>query len=403
MRHSKPFTPSVPTDDSGPSTPQHHLPDGNEFLLWSPAQQVVGYRIIDRLFATRRIAAPAPRPLPRGRAVAVAVPAAHGPLSMDNFMDRNNVAGLLVLHRGAVVQERYGLGLQPADRWTTMSTVKSMTAMLVGAAVRDGAIDGVDDAVVRYVPALRGSAYEGVTVRHLLTMSSGVQWSEDYGDRASDVNRYSRSLAQRVPGGVLALLTALPAGEQPGTHWRYNTGDTYLLGAVLAAATGVPIAEYMSRKVWAPCGMEFDAFYTLESEGGLEIGGSRAGMTLRDIGRFAQFVLDHGRAGDTTVLPGDWVAQAARPAFQLPAETRAQRAGLRVCAYGYSWWLDAEGGMFALGHSGQRIYLHLAEQFALVQLAAYPEPRYAVDLGFDMDTQLRSLIDAMRAACLSRS
>jgi CubicO group peptidase (beta-lactamase class C family) len=381
------------------SAPQHHLPDGNDFLMWSPAEQVFGYRIIDRLFATRRIAAKAPRPMTRGPALDLSDSHDGTFLDVNAFMSMNNVAGLLVLHRGAILHECYGLGLQPSDRWTTMSTVKSMTSTLVGAAVHDGSIATIDEPIIRYLPGLKGSAYDRVTVRNLLTMSSGVSWNEDYGDRESDVNQYSRLLAQRVPGGVLALLTQLEAAAEPGTRWHYNTGDTYLLGAVLAAATGVSIAEYMSRKIWTPCGMEFDAFYTLESEGGLEIGGSRASMTLRDMGRFAQFVLDRGQAGNASILPADWVEQAANSAFELPADAMVQRAGLRVKSYGFNWWLDGEGGMFALGHSGQRIYVHLREQFALVQLAAYPEPRYAVNLGFDMDTNLRHLIDATRLAC----
>ena len=114
-------------------------------------------------------------------------------------MNRNHTAGLLVLHAGRVLCERYGLGLLESDRWSTMSTVKSVTSMLVGVALREGAIGSLDDPVVRHLPSLAGSAYERVSVRHLLTMSSGSAWTEVYDDPASDVNRYSRSMAEQVP------------------------------------------------------------------------------------------------------------------------------------------------------------------------------------------------------------
>ncbi|MDZ4279723.1 MAG: serine hydrolase [Hydrogenophaga sp.] len=386
---------STPT---GAALPRQHLPDGEEFLMWPPCLQSHGYRIVDQLFATRTIQRGRARAIPRGNEVQIEVPVGDRHLSLGQFMDANNAAGLLVIRGDEVVLEYYGLGLKMEERWSTMSTVKSMTAMLVGAAVGDGAISSLDDPVVRYLPSLEGSVYEGVTVRHLMTMSSGVAWSEDYGDRNSDVNRYSRSLAAKVPDGVLALMRNLQRAEAPGTAWRYNTGDTYLLGALVCAATGRPLAEYMSHRIWRPCGMEFDGFYTLESDNGTEIGGSRAGMALRDIGRFARLVMNDGWCDGSRVLPAGWVEAAATPAFALPdgGAMSAGRRALGLVAYGYSWWLDGSGGMWAMGHCGQRIYVHRAEQLAVVQLAVYPEPRYASAHEPNRDAQLLSLIDQLR-------
>jgi CubicO group peptidase (beta-lactamase class C family) len=366
--------------------------------MWPPCLQSHGYRIVDQLFATRTIQRGRARAIPRGNEVQIEVPVGDRHLSLGQFMDANNAAGLLVIRGDEVVLEYYGLGLKMEERWSTMSTVKSMTAMLVGAAVGDGAISSLDDPVVRYLPSLEGSVYEGVTVRHLMTMSSGVAWSEDYGDRNSDVNRYSRSLAAKVPDGVLALMRNLQRAEAPGTAWRYNTGDTYLLGALVCAATGRPLAEYMSHRIWRPCGMEFDGFYTLESDNGTEIGGSRAGMALRDIGRFARLVMNDGWCDGSRVLPAGWVEAAATPAFALPdgGAMSAGRRALGLVAYGYSWWLDGSGGMWAMGHCGQRIYVHRAEQLAVVQLAVYPEPRYASAHEPNRDAQLLSLIDQLR-------
>lgn len=322
---------------------------------------------------------PVVRALPRGPEIEPRYTVDGVEHDVASFMDRNVIAGLLVIRRGKVVLERYGLGLGEYDRWSTMSTVKSMTAMLVGAAVRDGAIASIDDPLTHYLPALRGSAYEGVSLRHVMTMSSGVRWNEDYTDRTSDVNRYSKSLADKVPGGVLKLMASLPRDHAPGEVFLYNSGDTYLLGAALTAAIGKPLADYMSEKVWKPAGMECDAFYTLESEGGQEIGGSRAGMVLRDFGRFGLFVLNDGVIGGVIggaidgarVLPEGWVEAAATPAFTVPAPPVSD-----ITHYGYSWWLG-DGVMAALGHAGQRIDVFRREGLVVVTLGAFPQPLYA--------------------------
>ena len=308
------------------------------------------------------------------------------------FMDRNTIVGLLVIRHGKVVLERYGLGLQEHDRWSTMSTVKSMTSMLVGAAIRDGAIRSIDEPLTRYLPALRNSSYEGVTLRHVMTMSSGTRWTEDYTDRNSDVNRYSKSLGDKVPGGVMKLMASLPRAHTPGEVFLYNSGDTYLLGAALTTAVGKPLAEYMAEKIWQPAGMECDAFYTLESEGGQEIGGSRAGMVLRDFGRFGLFVLNDGVIDGKRVLPDGWVTEAATPAFALATPPVSD-----ITHYGYSWWLG-DGVMSALGHAGQRIDVFRDEGLVIVTLGAFPEPMYAWPGDHHRRNEVVEFTKAVRAA-----
>jgi CubicO group peptidase (beta-lactamase class C family) len=311
---------------------------------------------------------------------------------LASFMDRNVITGLLVIRHGRVILERYGLGLGEHDRWSTMSTVKSMTAMLVGAAVHDGAIGSIDDPLTRYLPALRQSAYEGVTLRHVMTMSSGVRWNEDYTDRTSDVNRYSKSLGDKVPGGVMKLMASLPRAHTPGEVFLYNSGDTYLLGAALTRAIGKPLADYMSEKVWQPAGMECDGFYTLESDGGQEIGGSRAGMVLRDFGRFGLFVLNDGVIDGRRVLAEGWVEAAATPAFALPAPPVSD-----ITHYGYSWWLGQDV-MSAIGHAGQRIDVFRKEGLVVVTLGAFPQPLYAPPTDHDRRNEVAVFTQAVRAA-----
>jgi CubicO group peptidase (beta-lactamase class C family) len=378
--------------------PTEHLPNAEDFLLWPPCLQSYGFRSVDKLFATRPIRRGAtPRELVRGLAYDAPFVSGGKTLAIADLMNKNNVTGLIATAGNQVVLERYGLGLQAHERWSTMSTVKSMTAILVGAAIADGAIASLDDAVVDHLPAMRGSGYDGVTIRHLLTMSSGVRWIEDYADRGSDVNRYSRSLAEKVPGGVLRLMASLPRAHPPGSFWNYNTGDTYLLGAVVCAATRQRLADYMSDKIWQPAGMEFDAFYTLESADGQEISGSRAGMSLRDMARFSLLVMNDGRVGGAPLLGADWIDAVGACAFKLAGlATTAGVEVLGVSGYGLSWWLDDDGGMWALGHSGQRIYINRREQITVVQLAVYPEPAYYSLHEPDRDTLLLDFIRCLR-------
>ena len=314
---------------------------------------------------------------------------------VDAYMDRTNVAGLLVIKEEQIVLERYSLGLEENVRWSSMSMIKSLTSTLVGAALQQGAITSLDDAVSRYIPALRGCAYDAVTVRNLITMSSGVRWNEDYTDRSSDVNRYSKSLGDKVPGGVLALMRSLKAEHQPGSLFNYNTGDTYVLGSLVSAATGKTLADYMSQTIWSRLGMEFDAFYTLESEDGQEIGGSRAGIALRDFGHFGVFLLRNGVIDDTPVLPPDWIENAGRPTFGFDPGTNRYGA----TGYGYGWWIDPVGSMVAVGFAGQSLYVNRKHKVVIVTLSCHPQRPYSVAYSVDLQTEYHAFKNAVLVAC----
>jgi CubicO group peptidase (beta-lactamase class C family) len=375
--------------------PKHHVPAGEDFLLLSPTEQAHAYRNVDRMFVTRAIRrGTTVLSLQRGEEISPRYQADGKIHDVDAYFGRANVAGLLVIKDERIVLERYALGLEENVRWSSMSMIKSLTSTLIGAALQQGAIGSLDDAVSKYIPALRGCAYDAVTVRHLITMSSGVRWNEDYTDRNSDVNRYSKSLGDKVPGGVLALMRGLKAEHRPGSQFNYNSGDTYLLGSLLSAATGKTLADYMSETIWSRLGMEFDAFYTLESEGGQEIGGSRAGIALRDFGRFGVFLLRNGVIGGTSVLPADWINNAGHPAFVLDPETNRYGA----TGYGYSWWIDPDGSMVALGFAGQALYVNRKAGVVIVTLSCQPQPPYAASYSVDLKAEQHLFKDAVLAA-----
>src|SRR5262249_50506687 len=281
------------------------------------------------------------------------------------------VTGLLVVKDGKIALERYELGNTDKTRWMSMSVMKSFTAALVGAAIKDGRIKTIDDQVTTYLPQLRGSAYEGVTVRNLLQMASGVKWDETYTDPASDRRRMLDVQISRKPGGVLELMAKLPRAAEPGTRWNYSTGETQVVGALVRAAVGKPVARYLSERVWAKFGMESDATWWLESPDGLEVGGSGLSATLRDYGRLGLFLLGGGKAGGEQVLPQDWVREAGSP----------RPVGGRMIDYGYMLWpipyatgTIHEGAFEAIGIYGQYLYMNPRENVVIVVWGALPKP-----------------------------
>src|SRR4029077_10945029 len=153
-----------------------------------------------------------------------------------DYIFLNRVSGLLAIKHGGIAFETYQLGNTNQTRWASMSVAKSVTATLIGAAIQDGHIGSLEDPVTRYVSQLSGSAYEGVTIRHLLQMTSGVKWDETYTDPHSDRRRMLEIQHAQRPGGVLTLMAALPRAAAPGRRWNYSTGETHVAGALLFAA-----------------------------------------------------------------------------------------------------------------------------------------------------------------------
>lgn len=168
---------------------------------------------------------------------------------LGDYLSVNRITGLLVMKDGAVVAEHYGLGVGPETRWNSCSLAKSVAATLVGIALKQGAISSLDDPVGRYVPL--GGVYAGVSVRQLLRFCSGVQWREEYADPTSDRRRLLDIQCRWEDGGIARHMASLPAATAPGASWVYNTGESYLVGLLMQAATGLPLADYCSEMLWS--------------------------------------------------------------------------------------------------------------------------------------------------------
>ena len=348
----------------------------------TPDDQAATYRNVDRLNATRRIA----------RSDSVTPLEAHpvslhglryvsgsGSGTVDDFMTKSRSAGILILKDGRVALERYGMGNTERSRWTSFSVAKSLTSTLVGLAVHDGSIRSLDDSVDLYEPRLRGSAYEGCSIRNLLRMSSGVRWNEQYTDAgSSDVFALVQAIAADRPGAVLALIQRLARAAPQGTVFNYSTGESHVLGLTLAAAIRGNLSDYASRRIWQPAGMEADGYWMLDASGGTEMGGNNFSATLRDYGRLGLFML-RGGAGPS-VLPDGWAALAGRP--DNPVTSYGRLYPGYPLGYGYHWWAfpdgpemaPHQGAFIAQGIYGQFIYVNPAHRVVAVLWSAWPEP-----------------------------
>jgi len=339
------------------------LYDGNLPL----ATEVDTLRHIDRVFPSATVAhgaRPAPLRLAPKQIRDVAFVSAGQPLRLADYIRLNRVTGLLVLKNGQIALERYELGNTPQSRWGSFSVVKSITSTLAAAALQDGLIKSLDDPVTNYLPQLRGSGYQGATVRNVLQMASGVRWNETYTDPSSDRRRMLDLQGAQRPGALLAFMAGLPSAHPPGTYWNYNTGETYVLGALVRAAVKRPLSQYLSDKIWSTYGMEEDATWWTESPGGTEFGGSGLAATLRDYGRFGQFVLEGGKSGGKQIVPPGWFPDAGLP----------KRVGNRLVPYGYMWWSEPRGAFRAYGIFGQSIYVNPQQQVVIVVWSAQDKP-----------------------------
>lgn len=319
------------------------LPTNRDVLAWTLPQRDAAFRAMDKitLLADARTIQPSAQTLPLPPGKPLEIP------GVDAFLATQRSAGLVILQDGRVRFERYGLGFDAKGRWTSFSVAKSFTSTLVGAAIKDGAIKSLDDKISVYVPGLRGSAYDGVSVRQLLMMSTGVRWNEDYEDPNSDVSRFNNAEPELGMDATVSYMRKLPRAHQPGTAWHYSTGETNLIGVLVSSAVKKPLSQYLQEKIWQPAGMEASATWLL-GKTGHEIAGCCIQAETRDFARFGLFVLAGGAAGGQQIVPQDWFAMATTKQIDI---------GKPGHGYGFQWWTYDDGSVAAQGIFGQGIFI----------------------------------------------
>lgn len=365
------------------------LPTNADVLGWHQDQRDAAFRAMDRMpiLAKAAVIEPSPTPLTLLQGEPLEIP------GIDDYMQTQRTAGLVILQDGKIRFERYGLDFDAGGRWTSFSVAKSFTSTLVGAALQDGYIRSLDDKVSEYIPDLRGSAYDEVTIRQLLTMSSGVEWNEDYEDPNADVARFNNAKPDPGMDATVSYMRKLPRAHPPGEVWHYNTGETNLIGVLVTEATEKSLADYLQERVWQPAGMESTATW-LQGKSGHEIAGCCLQASTRDFARFGLFVLANGRAGDTQIVPEDWFIQATRKQKDIGNPGRG---------YGFQWWTYDDGSVAAQGIFGQGIFIDPARQLVIASNSNWsratlgPEP--AAREAFY--AQIRALIDTEASASVS--
>lgn len=279
----------------------------------------------------------------------------------EGFLDATGTVAFLVVQDGMIRYERYAHGADETELRTSFSVAKSVVAVLIGLAIEDGAIGAVDDPITDYLPELleRDPRFAHITVRHLLTMSSGLRYVERFHPWSDSAKTYyatdlrATALSARIEG-------------RPGEEFLYNNYNLLLEGLILERATGMPVADYLAERLWQPMGAESDATWSLDSEAsGFEKMESGLNASARDYARFGMLVANHGRVGDRQVVPAAWLDQA----------TRAADAGGPVDFYALHWWTGTphghvfpDGHALAWGNFGQFIYVAPDRKLVIVRL-----------------------------------
>jgi CubicO group peptidase (beta-lactamase class C family) len=307
--------------------------------LFAPDKITKNFTHMDKLFLIRNLSrgdGPV-TPLPAGPPLAL-------PPAVAEWIRARNITALVVLRHGKLVHESYHLGTSRTDLRISWSMAKSFLSALFGTVLAEGKIGSLDDQVTKYAPELIGSAYDGVSIRHLLNMTTGVAFNEDFQDYTSDINRMGRALA--LGGSMDAFAASLKTRDAaPGTKWRYVSIDTHVLGMV-KGATGRDPADLIEARIIEPLGLEAAPYYLTDGDGtAFVLGGLN--LISRDYARFGQMILQKGQWQGRQIVPADWIAAA----------TAASAPG--GVEYGYQWSTIAggHGDFMAQGIYGQYMYI----------------------------------------------
>lgn len=311
--------------------------------------------------------------LPRGEAIAL-------PEGVAEWAEARHVVALLAVADGELVLEEYRRGATEEDLFVSWSMAKSVLSALIGVLIEEGAIPSVDVAVVDYAPELAGGAYDGASLRDVLTMSSGAVFDEDYLDFWSDINRMGRVLA--LGGSMDRFAAGLTATDaEPGTRWRYVSIDTHVVGMVARGATGRSVADLVGEKIFAPIGLEADPYYVADGNGvAFVLGGLN--LSARDYARFGAMIAAEGEWNGRQVVPADWIEESVAPVWE---------AG-DGWGYGYQWWTPPAarpGEVVARGVYGQTMLIDRERDVVVLALSA--------DRGFRDAGYWEGTLEALRA------
>jgi CubicO group peptidase (beta-lactamase class C family) len=299
------------------------------------------------------------------------------PISFAQALADTYADGIVVLHRGRVVFERYFGALEPHKQHIAMSVTKSFTGVLAGILIAEGRLDPAAP-VIAYVPDLKRSAFGDASVQEVMDMTTGLQYTEVYTDPHSDVwaMRRANGMAPPQPGTPpISLLEFLTTQQKQGEHGRvfaYKTVNTDVLAWIARRITGESLSAQLSKRIWQPMGAEEDAYYTVDRLG-IESGGGGLNTTLRDLARFGEVMRNRGHFNGRQIVPAsvvDDIAKGGDPQKFAPAGY----ATLPGWSYRNQWWVshNAHGAYMARGIHGQSIYIDPRAEMVIARYASHP-------------------------------
>ncbi len=346
-------------------------PKGDRTTFREIGSLVGSHSHLDEIFPSRVIRkAPAPSRLVRVDEPRITYELEGVSLTLDDYVARTPTTGLLLARENTILVERYQYGRTDRHRLASASIAKTVTAMLVGVAIAEGRIHSIDDLAATYIRELAGTEYGRTSLRHLLQMSSGVRYSEDYSG-ADDHARFTADTYLGLgPGGVGAVKAFNERVAPAGTRFSYASTEAQVLGLVLRAATDQPVAEYLQSKIWQEIGTEADATWLVDNSG-QESTYTGLNAVLRDYARLGLLLARDGNWLGRQVIPASWVMDATT--------VRADQPHLRpgtadpIFGYGYlTWILPGARRMFMLwGARGQRVFVDPQSKLVMVNTAVH--------------------------------
>lgn len=287
----------------------------------------------------------------------------------DDVLADTDTDALLVIKNGRIVCERYLDRADATTHFNSYSMAKSINSIMVGLALADGHLQSILDPVVKYVPELRGSGYDGTTIQNLLEMRSGVDWDDNFFAEGTIGRKAHLAAWVEASARYTDEARNTTRAHPPGTTFNYNTMDAAVIGLVIERAVKMPVSKYLSERLWKPAGMESYGFYVLDGPPGVgrEFTGGGFNAVLRDYGRIGLMMLD-GRANGRQILPTSYVAESTKPSTTSDTETKEPHLG-----YAYFWWPILNSQAFtALGGEGQFIYVDPASKTVVVKMSHGP-------------------------------
>ena len=354
--------------------------------LYDKDKIVYNFLNMDKIFPTREIkASKNPKPLKRNIKTLPETFFFEGEeKNLQEYLDYFWSDGMIVLHKNEMVYENYWLGNNENKRHISWSVAKSFISALVGIAYEEGLIDSLDDPVTKYLDDFKETGYDGVTIKDILQMSSGVLFNEDYADYDSDINRFGRAVATGT--SMRDFSKTLTREREPGTYMHYVSINTQVLGFLLQEVTNKSISQYLYNKIWNPLGMEDSAYFILDDvKDEFALGGLNA--TLRDYAKFGLLYLQNGRWNDNQIISKQWIedSHSTDGIHLVPGE---RETSSNPWGYGNQWWVPGipDTDYTASGVYNQYIYIDPLSEIVIAKTSS--NYKYTSELQMSKDMHM---------------